>query len=54
MGIAVPPDSIDAAIAAFIGRRDALEREYGVSVPRALEHEVLNGKRRVLEPNSPC
>jgi hypothetical protein len=53
MGIAVPPDGIDAAIAAFIGRRDALEHEYGVSVPRALEHEVLDGKRRVLPPNQP-
>jgi predicted nucleotidyltransferase len=49
MGIAVPPDSIDAAIAAFVGRRDALEREYGMSLPRALETEVLDGKRRVGE-----
>jgi hypothetical protein len=51
MGIAVPvpSDSIDAAITAFVGRRDALEREYGVSVPRALETEVLEGKRRVGE-----
>jgi predicted nucleotidyltransferase len=51
MGIAAPPDSIDAAIAAFIGRRDALEREYDISLPRALEHEVLDGKRRVCDPN---
>jgi hypothetical protein len=47
MGIAAAPDSIDAAIAAFVARRDALEREYGVSVPRALEEEVLAGSRRV-------
>jgi len=53
MGVAAAPDSIDAAIAAFIARRDALERDYGVSVPRALEHEVLSGKQRVLGPNSP-
>jgi hypothetical protein len=49
MGIAVPPDSNDAAIAAFVGRRDALEREYGMSLPRALETEVLDAKRRVGE-----
>jgi hypothetical protein len=49
MGIAVPPDSIDAAIAAFVGRRDALEREYGISLPTALETEVLDAKRRVDE-----
>jgi hypothetical protein len=36
-------------IAAFVGRRDALEREYGISLPRALETEVLDGKRRVGE-----
>jgi hypothetical protein len=47
MGIAVPPESIDAAIAAFIGRRDALEHEYGISLLRALETEVLDGMRRV-------
>jgi predicted nucleotidyltransferase len=46
IGITVPPDSIDAAITAFIGRRDALEREYGIRLPRALETEVLDGKRR--------
>ena len=51
MGITVPPDSIDAAIADFVGRRDALEREYGISLPRALEHEVLEGKQRVQRPN---
>jgi hypothetical protein len=49
IGITVPPDSIDAAIAAFVGRRDALEREYGMSLPRALETEVLEGRRRLRE-----
>jgi predicted nucleotidyltransferase len=47
LGVTTQPDGIDAAIAAFVARRDALEREYGVSVPRALEHEVLAGNRRV-------
>jgi predicted nucleotidyltransferase len=51
MGIAVPPDRIDEAIAAFVGRRDALEREYGISLPRAVENEVLDGKRRVCGPS---
>jgi hypothetical protein len=47
MGIATEPAGIDEAIAAFVARRDALEREYGVRLPRALEDEVLSGKRRV-------
>jgi predicted nucleotidyltransferase len=47
MGIAAAPASIDEAIAAFVARRDALEHAYGVYLPRALEHEVLKGKRRV-------
>ena len=51
MGIDMPPDSIDAAIAAFISRRDALEREYGITLPRALENEVLDGKRHVGDPS---
>jgi hypothetical protein len=48
MGIATAPGSIDAAIDAYVDRRDALEREYGISLPRELENEVLEGKRRVL------
>jgi hypothetical protein len=47
LGISVAPDSIDAAIVAFVDRRDALEREYRISVRRELEIEVLDGKRRV-------
>ena len=47
LGIAAVPDGIDDAIAAFVARRDALEREYGITVPRALEDEVLAGNRRV-------
>jgi hypothetical protein len=51
MGVAAAPDDIDAAIAAFVDRRDALEREYGSSIPRALENEVLAGKRQALPPS---
>jgi hypothetical protein len=51
MGLTDVPDSIDAAIAAFVSRRDQLEREYGVSVPRALEREVRAGILRL--PESP-
>jgi hypothetical protein len=43
LGVDVVPSDLDAAIAAFVARRDALEREFGVSVPRALENEVRNG-----------
>ena len=49
LGVGAAPASIDAAIAAFTERRDALEREYGVDVPRALEDEVLAGTRRVAD-----
>jgi hypothetical protein len=49
LGIAAVPAGIDAAIAAFVARRDALEREYGVSVPRALEDEIQAGYRRIYE-----
>jgi hypothetical protein len=47
LGIADVPAGIDAAIAAFVARRDALEREYGISVPRPLEDEIQAGYRRV-------
>jgi hypothetical protein len=47
MGIAIPPDGIDAAIDAYVDRRAALEREYGIQLPRELENEVLEGKRRL-------
>lgn len=47
MGVADAPADIGAAIDEFVGRRDALEREYGVSVPRALEDEVRAGIRRL-------
>jgi hypothetical protein len=47
MGVQTVPASIAAAVDAFVARRDALEREYGISVPRALEHEVRRGMRRI-------
>jgi hypothetical protein len=47
MGVATTPKSIDAAIDAFVARRDALEGECGVSVPRALEDEVRRGISRI-------
>ena len=40
LGVESVPAGIDEAIAAFVARRDALERDYGVSVPRALEEEI--------------
>jgi predicted nucleotidyltransferase len=51
MGIVPAPESIDAAITAFVARRNALEREYGISLPRAHEQEVRDGNRRVRRPN---
>jgi hypothetical protein len=46
VGVQTPPRDIDAAIQAFVGRRDELERRYGLSLPRALEDEVRRGIRR--------
>jgi hypothetical protein len=43
LGVAAVPETIDAAIQAFVARRDALEGEYGISVPRPLEDEVRRG-----------
>jgi hypothetical protein len=47
MGVDAVPEDIDAAIQAFVARRRALERKYGLSVPRALEDEVRRGIRRI-------
>jgi hypothetical protein len=43
IGVTERPADIAAAIYAFISRRDALERDYGVTVSRALEAEVRAG-----------
>jgi hypothetical protein len=41
------PEDISAAIGSFLGRRDELERQFSVSVPRALEDEARQGIRRL-------
>ena len=46
LGIEAAPRDIDEAITAFVDRRDALEHEYGVSVPRELEDEIRRALRR--------
>jgi predicted nucleotidyltransferase len=45
LGVPSVPRDIDESIAAFVARRDALEREYGVAVDRALEDEIVRGIR---------
>jgi hypothetical protein len=47
VGADTVPDAIEGAISAFVVRRRALEREYAVAVPRALEREVRRGIRRL-------
>jgi hypothetical protein len=47
IGVTEPPADIGAAIDAFINRRDELERDYGITVSRALEEEVRAGIRRL-------
>jgi hypothetical protein len=47
IGVTEPPADIGAAIDAFISRRDELERDYGITVSRALEEEVRAGIRRL-------
>lgn len=47
IGVTEPPADIEAAIDGFIGRRDELERDYGITVSRALEDEVRAGIRRL-------
>ncbi len=41
MGADSPPDSLDDVIASYLERREALERRFGVSVPRTLEGQVV-------------
>ena len=47
IGVTEAPADIEAAIDAFVSRRDELERDYGTTVPRALEDEVRAGIRRL-------
>ncbi len=51
MGVITAPSDVDAAIQMFLARRDALEREYGVFVPRVLEEEIRRGIDRIEHPN---
>jgi hypothetical protein len=46
-GVTEPPADIVAAIDAFVSRRNELERDYGMTVSRALEEEVRAGIRRL-------
>ena len=47
IGVTEPPVDIQAAIDAFVDRRDDLERAYETMAPRALEDEVRAGIRRL-------
>jgi hypothetical protein len=47
IGVTERPADIAAAIDAFVGRRDQLERDHGVTVSTALEEEVRTGIRRL-------
>lgn len=53
MGVAVEPRSIDEALEAYLSARRKREREFGVRVPRELEHEVLPTVRRAAAADSP-
>ena len=46
LGVTAQPGSIAEAIDLFVEARGRLESAYGVSVPRALEGEVLPAVRR--------
>jgi hypothetical protein len=48
IGVSSVPTSIGSAVEAFVARRDALEREFGVTVDRALDREVRQAIARVL------
>lgn len=50
MGVNTVPEDIDAAMRAFLPRRNALEREYMISLPRGLENEVRRGIERIRQP----
>jgi hypothetical protein len=47
IGVPERPVDIQVAIDAFVSRRDELERDYGMTVSRALEEEVRAGIRRL-------
>jgi hypothetical protein len=41
IGVETPPTSLDRAVESYLVARDRLERDFGVTVPRALEREVV-------------
>src|SRR5215217_5980069 len=47
IGLLEPPADIQAAIERFVDRRDQLERDYDITVSRALEEEVRAGIRQL-------
>jgi hypothetical protein len=47
MGVDSVPEDVDAAIRAFVARRNSFEREYGISIPRALESEIQRAIDRI-------
>jgi hypothetical protein len=47
IGATERPADVEVAIDVFVSRRDELEREYAMTVSRALEEEVLAGIRRL-------
>jgi hypothetical protein len=47
LGLSSPPERIDAAIQAYLERQRALEEEYGLSLPTAMENEVSAGLARL-------
>ena len=49
LGVVAPPGTIAEAVDRFVEERGRLESAYGISVPRALEEEVLPAVRRRQE-----
>jgi hypothetical protein len=50
MGVEMPPTSLDSAVASYLVARDQLERDFGVTVPRALEREVVRALDAAVTP----
>jgi hypothetical protein len=47
LGVDQPPSTVGEAVEAYTARRDTLEREYGMHVPRDLQHEICGGIARI-------
>jgi hypothetical protein len=50
-GVAAVPAGIEEAIELYSTRRDELELDLGVSLPRAMEEEVRSGIARITSPH---